>query len=64
MLNRRPEQITLYNLVEAVEGPLVGSISACQVLSEHTKDKVRIALDNVAAVTRTELNRLTLAQLL
>ena len=62
MLNRRPDEITLFNLVEAVEGPQIGRVPTGHVLSEYTQAKVRIALNNVAEATQRELSRLTLAQ--
>jgi Rrf2 family protein len=63
-LERRPEEISLLDLIEAIEGPVVGSVPQSQTLSEQTQAKLREALNNAAAATRAELSRVTLAQLL
>jgi Rrf2 family transcriptional regulator, cysteine metabolism repressor len=63
-LARLPEDISLLNLVEAVEGPVVGSFASNKVLSSGTHVQVLQALNNAADSTRTELSRLSMAQLL
>ncbi len=63
-LQRRPEDVTLLDLVEAIEGPLVGSVPPSQSLSAETQAKLQEGLNRVAMATRRELNRITLADLL
>jgi Rrf2 family transcriptional regulator, cysteine metabolism repressor len=63
-LERRPEDISLLDLIEAIEGPVVGSVPQSQTLAEQTQVKLRDALNRAAAATRSELSRVTLAHLL
>jgi Rrf2 family protein len=63
-LHRKPEDVSLLNLIEAVEGPIVACVPASQFLTDDTQTKVRQALHNAATATRAELSRLTLKQLL
>ncbi|MBI2824663.1 MAG: Rrf2 family transcriptional regulator [Planctomycetia bacterium] len=63
-LERGPEDITLLDLVEAIEGPLVASLPRTQALSSGTQAKLREALSNVTAATRTELKKIKLSHLL
>jgi Rrf2 family protein len=64
MLHRRPEAVSLLDLIEAIEGPLVGSVPSSPALSEQTLAKLQDALNDVAAAERAELSRITLADLL
>jgi Rrf2 family protein len=64
MLHRRPEAVSLLDLIEAIEGPLVGSVPSSPALSERTLAKLQAALNDVAAAERAELSRITLADLL
>jgi Rrf2 family protein len=64
LLQRRPEDITLLDLIEAIEGPLVGSIPSSPSLAEPTLAKLQKAVDEVTAAKRVVLSRVTLADLL
>jgi Rrf2 family protein len=64
LLQRRPEDISLLDLIEAIEGPLVGSVPTSPSLSEPTLTKLRKVMDDVAAAKRDLLSRVTMADLL
>jgi Rrf2 family protein len=63
-LHRRPADISLLDLIEAIEGPVVGGLTAGNVLSENIQVTVRVILENIAESTRSHLDRITLADLL
>ena len=64
MLGRPVDQISLLNLLEVVEGPVVGYLPPDNLLSNDTQVKLRETLENAAASVRVELDRLTLARLI
>ena len=64
MLERRPEEITLLDLIEAIEGPLVGGVPPSQALAAQTQAKLQAAMNQVAETLRAELRKITLAHLL
>jgi len=64
MLQRAPEEISLLDLIEAIEGPLVSSVPATPSLAEETIAKLQQALNDAAAAKRFELSRVSLADLL
>jgi Rrf2 family protein len=63
-LQRKPQDITLLDLLEAIEGPLTASVPSNGSLAEHTVAKLQKALDDVAAAKRRELGQISLADLL
>ena len=63
-LQRRPVDITLLDLIEAIEGPVTGCLTAGNVLSEDIQTTVRVILDDIAESTRSQLEQITLADLL
>lgn len=63
-LERSPEDISLLDLVEAIEGPVVASLPRTQSLALHTQARLRDALNRVAEATRAELKRTKLSHLL
>lgn len=62
-LARDPNEITLLDVIEAVEGPLVFKPPSAQTLPEPTWTGLRVTLDNGVAALRAEYARLTLAQI-
>jgi len=64
MLRRRPEEISLLDLLEAIEGPLAASVPSSGSLSEYTVVKLQKALNDVTAAQRAELSQVSLADLL
>ncbi len=64
MLRRRPEDISLLDLFEAIEGPLVASVPSSGSLSEYTIVKLQKALNDVTMAQRNELSHVCLADLL
>lgn len=63
-LARRPDEITLREIVEAFENPLEPSAVALEALSPSPRAMVLIALRSAAAAACRELDNLTIADLL
>ena len=62
-LQRRPQDITMLDLLEAIEGPLTASVPSNGSLSDYTLAKLQKTLDDVTASKRQELSQITLADL-
>lgn len=62
-LQRRPQDITMLDLLEAIEGPLTASVPSNGSLSDFTLAKLQKALDDVTSAKRQELSQITLADL-
>jgi Rrf2 family protein len=63
-LARAPGQITLLDVIEAVEGPLVLAPPSTQTLPEPTWTALRATLDDGVKALRAEYGKLTLARIL
>jgi Rrf2 family protein len=63
-LERDAEEVTLLEVIEAVEGPLFVSLPVSGGLPEKSKNRVKQALADLSAEARRELGAITLAQLL
>jgi Rrf2 family protein len=63
-LARSPADITLLDVIEAVEGPLVIKAPSEQTLPDPTWTALRATLQNAVAVLRAEYSKLTLAQVM
>lgn len=63
-LARAPSEITLLDVIEAVEGPLVVRPPSPLTLPEPTWAALRTALDRGVSALRAEYGRLTLARIL
>jgi Rrf2 family protein len=64
MLDRKPEDISLLEVIEAVDGPLSPSIPAGEGLPKESQLKLREALEQVTAISRRQLGEIKLASLL
>ena len=63
-LARTPEEVSLLEIIEAIEGPLTAAIPACDGLPEDCQAKLEEALAEVTASARRELAAVKLAHLL
>ena len=63
-LERAPEEISLLEVIEAIDGPLLANVPTGQGLPEESKDKLGQALGEVTAVARQGLEAVKLADLL
>jgi Rrf2 family protein len=63
-LVRPPEEISLLEIIEAIEGPWTSSVPVGEGLPEESKTRLQRALLDVTAVARRELAAVTLAHLL
>lgn len=64
-LERKPEEISLLDVIEAIEGPLGGSLSATE--GEYLSSgeiKLREALEQVASSSRRQLQAIKLSDLI
>jgi DNA-binding IscR family transcriptional regulator len=63
-LVRPADQISLLEVIEAIEGPYDSSLEAAEGLTEDSQHKLRDALGSVTASTRRQLESIKLSQLL
>jgi Rrf2 family protein len=63
-LDRIPEDISLLEIIEAIEGPITPIIPASGGLSASSKAKLEGALSNITESARKELEAIKLAHLL
>jgi Rrf2 family protein len=63
-LERDAKEVTLLEVIEAVEGPLFVALPVSQGLPEKSKSRVKQALADLSAEARRELGAITLAQLM
>lgn len=63
-LGRTPEDISLLDLIEAIDGPLGSGMPSFEGLSADSMQKLQSKLDQVASHARRELADITLADLL
>lgn len=63
-LSRNPEEVSLLEVIEAIDGPMGASIATNEGLSRQSQRVLQDALEGVAAITRKELESIKLAHLL
>jgi Rrf2 family protein len=64
LLRRSLEEISLLDLIEAIEGPLVGTVPASPSLAKHALAKLQQAMDDSATAKRAILSKIKLSDLL
>lgn len=63
-LERKPEDISLLEVIEAVDGPLSSGAPVAEGLPRESQSKLREALEQVTAMSRRQLSEIKLASLL
>ena len=63
-LERRPEEISLLQIIEAIEGPLSSNAQIGDGLPLECQDQLRTALKEVTATARQQLESIKLSSLL
>ena len=63
-LERKPEDISLLEVIEAVDGPLSSGAPVAEGLPQESQLKLREALEQVTATSRRQLSEIKLASLL
>jgi Rrf2 family protein len=63
-LERRPEEITLLEVIEAVDGPLCTRAPVAEGLPQESLAKLRQALEQVTTTARQQLSQIKLSCLL
>ncbi len=62
-LVRPPEEISLLDVIEAIDGPMDSGVPMNQGLSEQSQTRLSSALENVASTARQQLEAIKLSQL-
>ncbi len=63
-LERKPEEISLLEVIEAVDGPMQAGAPLGEGLSRESQNQLRAALDEVTATSRRQLGEIKLASLI
>src|SRR5580704_12458981 len=63
MLDRKPEQVSLLDVIEAIEGPLASALPAADGCASY-EAKLRKALDEITCTVRRQLEAIKLSDLL
>ncbi len=63
-LEREPDQVSLLEVIEAIEGPLVSAVPVGDGLPEESRTRLEKALAEATAVARRELSAVKLVDLL
>ena len=63
-LERRPEEISLLEIIEAVDGPLTPGIPASDGLPTEAQHRLHTALDRVTSTAREQLGAIKLSELM
>jgi Rrf2 family protein len=63
-LERTPEDISLLELIEAIDGPMTSALPLNEGIAPESKTKLESALTAVTAIARRELAAIKLAHLL
>jgi Rrf2 family protein len=63
-LERAPEEISLLEVIEAIDGPLSPSIPASEGLSPDSQKRLQTALEQVTTTTRQQLGAIKLSHLM
>jgi Rrf2 family transcriptional regulator, cysteine metabolism repressor len=63
MLDRKPEQVSLLDVIEAIEGPLASALPAADGHASY-EVKLRKALDQITCTVRQQLEAIKLSDLL
>jgi len=63
-LDRTPEDISLLEVIEAIDGPVKSTLPVAEGLSADSKVKLQTALTEITDTSRRELEAITLAHLL
>lgn len=63
-LERSPEEISLLEVIEAIEGPVISAVPVGEGLPSDSRAKLERALADVTATARRELEAIKLAHLL
>ncbi len=64
MLTRPPEEISLLEVIEAIEGPMSADDSAAEGLDNSAQDKLTTALVEITETSRQQLAAIKFSQLL
>lgn len=63
-LSKKPDEISLLDVIEAIEGPLASGAAVGQGLDDAAQRSLQDALEEVATAARSQLEAIKLSQLL
>ncbi|MEZ6121233.1 MAG: Rrf2 family transcriptional regulator [Pirellulaceae bacterium] len=63
-LVKPPEEISVLELIEAIDGPMASNLAAADGLSEVSQSKLHSALEEVTTTAREQLQALKISQIL
>lgn len=64
MLHRAPDEISLLEVIEAIDGPLTANLPASDGLPEETYHRLQDALRDITSMSRQQLESIKLAHLM
>jgi Rrf2 family protein len=64
ILDRKPEEISLLQVIEAVDGPLSASVPVAERFPAESHATLREALDRVTSMVRQQLDQVKISGLL
>src|SRR5262245_14916325 len=63
-LTRSPDEVSLLDLIEAIEGPLDGNPTPMDGLPSNSQSRLRSAMEQITSTSRRQLEAIKLSQLL
>ena len=63
-LLRKPDEISMLEVIEAIDGPMHSNAVAADGLNESSQDNLRTALEQITTTARSQLEQIKLSQII
>lgn len=63
-LGRRPDEISLLDVIEAIDGPMSTEVAFGEGMAEELEDRLRDELQHVTSVAREQLEAIKMSRLI